>query len=516
MTTEPPGARILPCGPRAVLVEVANAVEVAGLHRWLDGFGLPGLEVLVPAARTVLVRTAAPLESVADAVAGWRPEAEVEVERSTSPEDVVEIPTVYDGADLEAVAESVAMPVDEVITRHSAPTYTAAFCGFSPGFAYLVGGDPGLRVARRNEPRTRVPAGTVAIGGEFCAVYPSASPGGWQLLGSALTEVWNVDRPAPALIVPGARVRFIPVQPGSAPARRAAHAERDATPTGARYGLEVLVAGPLATVQDDGRRGFEHLGVGRSGAADPDALGLGNRLVGNKQGTAAIEVTLGGLEVVFLRAALIALTGAPAVATVHGGPPVGQGAPVALPAGARLTLGPPREGLRTYLCVRGGIGVPPVLGSRSTDTLGGLGPPPLGPGDLLVVGDDPGTPIEVDVAPQPRRAQRVRVWPGPRGDWFTGGLAALSANAWRVQPDSNRVGVRLTGPPLRRARDDELPSEGMVEGAVQVPHDGQPIVMLADHPVTGGYPVVAVVDPADLGIVAQARPGDALQFVSIH
>jgi biotin-dependent carboxylase-like uncharacterized protein len=215
---------------------------------------------------------------------------------------------------------------------------------------------------------------------------------------------------------------------------------------------------------------------------------------------------------------VLAITGAVPDVAVTGGPPIGHHAPATLPAGARVRLGVPRAGLRSYVAVRGGVDVAPVLGSRSYDTLGHIGPPPLRAGDVLAVGPDPGTAIDTEVAPvrssDPDAA--VRLWAGPRSDWFVDAIDALVAGPWLVRPDSDRVGARLEGPPLRRTRDDELPSEGLVTGAVQVPHDGRPIVMLADHPVTGGYPVVAIVDPADLPIVAQARPGTALRFVAVR
>lgn len=280
--------------------------------------------------------------------------------------------------------------------------------------------------------------------------------------------------------------------------------------------IVVVAPGPLATIQDGGRVGYRAIGVGEAGAADGAALALANRLVGNEPGAAGIEVTMGGLVIELRALTVIAVTGALTDATVTGGPPLGHDAPAAIPAGARVALGTPRVGLRTYVAVRGGIDVAPVLGSRSHDTLGRLGPAPLGAGDVLVVGPDPRTPIATEVAPVAAvdPTAPVRIWPGPRADWFTDSLGALSARAWLVRADSDRVGVRLDGAPLRRARDEELPSEGLVTGAIQVPHDGRPIVMLADHPVTGGYPVVAVVDPADLAIVAQARPGTPLRFTT--
>jgi biotin-dependent carboxylase-like uncharacterized protein len=282
--------------------------------------------------------------------------------------------------------------------------------------------------------------------------------------------------------------------------------------------LGVLAAGPLATVQDAGRPGWAAIGVPRSGAADAASAALANRLVGNDPAAAVVEVTAGGLRIRAERTLLVAVTGAPAPVTVDGRPaPVN--APFTVAAGAVLALGLPRAGLRSYLAVRGGVDVPPVLGSRSTDTLSGLGPAPLRPGDRLPVGDLAADEPTVDVAPvaPPAPSPVLRLLPGPRRDWLSPeAWAALTGGPWTVSADSDRVGLRLAGPRLARARDDELPSEGLVAGAVQVPPDGAPVLFLADHPVTGGYPVLAVVVTADLPAAAQLRPGDRLRFRSSH
>lgn len=281
--------------------------------------------------------------------------------------------------------------------------------------------------------------------------------------------------------------------------------------------LTVLAAGPLATVQDRGRCGHAGIGVPRSGAADAAAADLANRLVGNLDSAAVVEVTAGGLRVRAERTLLVAVTGAPAAVIVDGRP-APSGAPFTLAAGSELGLGTPTVGLRTYLAVRGGIDVPPVLGSRSTDTLSGIGPAPLAAGDGLPVGDLRGEEPFVDVAPlrHPSPAPVLRVLPGPRRDWLDASAwADLTSRRWTVTANSNRVGLRLDGPRLARERDDELPSEGLVAGAVQVPPDGAPVLFLADHPVTGGYPVLAVVTTADLPAAAQLRPGDVLRFRAV-
>jgi biotin-dependent carboxylase-like uncharacterized protein len=278
--------------------------------------------------------------------------------------------------------------------------------------------------------------------------------------------------------------------------------------------LVVLEPGPRATVQDRGRPGWTAVGVPRSGAADLAAHDLANRLVGNRPDAATVEVTAGGLRVRAEVAVLVAVTGAPAPLLVDGRP-APPNAPFGLPAGAVLQLGLPPGGLRSYLAVRGGVDVPPVLGSRSTDTLSGLGPAPVAAGDRLPVGHLAGEQPVVDVAAVAGPAERavLRVLPGPRRDWLEPtAWAVLCSAEWEVSVDSDRVGVRLTGPVLARSRDEELPSEGLVTGAVQVPPDGAPVLFLADHPVTGGYPVLAVVVTADLPVAAQLRPGDRVAF----
>ncbi|MCX5408609.1 biotin-dependent carboxyltransferase family protein [Streptomyces sp. NBC_00335] len=284
-------------------------------------------------------------------------------------------------------------------------------------------------------------------------------------------------------------------------------------------GLEVVRAGALTTVQDRGRPGYAHLGVPRSGALDTGAHALANRLLGNPPGAAVLETTLDGVG---LRAVggpvTVAVTGAPCAVRVDGRA-AAWGAPVLLRAGSELEVGRAESGLRGYVAVRGGFAVQPVLGSRSTDLLSGLGPPVLSAGALLPVGapgPDPVAGADAPAAPGPPAELVLPLRLGPRADWFTAQslTARLLRAAYRVSAASNRIGLRTEGPPLVRARGGELPSEGMVLGAVQVPPDGQPVVFLADHPVTGGYPVVGVVPPGPaLDAAAQARPGVPVRFV---
>ncbi|MFV2017927.1 biotin-dependent carboxyltransferase family protein [Micromonospora sp. LOL_023] len=292
--------------------------------------------------------------------------------------------------------------------------------------------------------------------------------------------------------------------------------------------IEVVRAGALTTVQDHGRPGWAHLGVPRAGALDQPALALANRLVGNPPAAAGLEVTLTGCTLRFPAGATIALTGAPATMLLG---PIGSGTPQPagrrmgfltpepVPAGGLVRIGPASYGVRSYLAVTGGIAVPPVLGSRSTDTLAGIGPAPLADGDVLPIGERPAAGRPGGLLPAadavgwsaPPDPVRLAIRLGPRADWFTGeAVRRLFDTAYAVSPVSNRIGVRLTGAALPRAIAEELPSEGLVLGAVQVPGDGQPLIFLADHPTTGGYPVIGVVD--DVTALAQARPGTTVEF----
>nr|WP_283774829.1 carboxyltransferase domain-containing protein [Brachybacterium equifaecis] len=554
-----------PMGALAVLLTLPTLEDVIAWHAELTARPVAGQVEALAAARTVLVGCVSPAAAAAalGALAARTPGAARSAEGQA-----VQIEVVYDGEDLEEVARLTGFSPQGVIDAHTGTAWTAAFGGFAPGFTYLTGGDARLQVPRRSTPRTAVPAGSVALAGEYSAVYPGASPGGWQLIGRTDAPLWRTDRAQPALIAPGDTVRFVAVREqarvgagagavsadGQAPpADGAGSAQRDAdaaTPLAPAAtaalapALHVLDPGLRTLVQDLGRPGRGDLGVTASGAADAPSARQANRLVGNDEGAAVLESLLGGTAVRAGEQALVlALSGAPASATISpsaaderpdrpdltpdrpGRPdrPAPHCAPFALYPGETLRLAPPAAGLRTYLAVRGGIDVPPVLGSRATDTLSGIGPAPLAGGDVLPVGTEPHRavgPAETPATTPPAAGERavLRMLPGPRADWFgEGGAQQLCAREWRVGPASDRVGVRLAladeaGAPLQRERDGELASEGMAPGAIQVPPSGLPVVFLADHPVTGGYPVIAVVHPDDLPRLAQLAPGTAVRF----
>ena len=264
--------------------------------------------------------------------------------------------------------------------------------------------------------------------------------------------------------------------------------------------LRIVQVGFATTVQDHGRAGLGHVGVPTAGAVDRRTHDLMNRLVGNSPDAATIE-TLGALIVEAIRPVVVARS---TDASRH-----------TLAAGDRFRVDAPADSVWAYLSVRGGIDVDSVLASRSTDTLGHVGPGPLRSGEVLIVGADPGTELAAEHAPERRGSDgTVRIWDGPQHDWFVGGRHALVERPWRVTNELSRVGVRLeTGDFARTTRSEpQMSSIGLVEGAIQITPAGEPIVMLANHPTTGGYPVIAVVEPDDLPDLVQTRPGAVIRF----
>ena len=497
-------------GTRAVLLELEDLQQVAAWRAAVtqlvgDGM-LVAPEDVVPGARTLLLDGVDPA-AVRRALAGLGNPASVPDWLDAPP---VTVPVVYDGADLGEVARRWGVSEREVVARHTATEFRVAFCGFAPGFPYLVGLDRPM--PRRQTPRPSVPAGSVGLAGRYCGIYPTASPGGWQLLGTTAVPLFDVSRDPPALLPPGCRVQFVET---SGPVQAPAVARVTAVTERHDRAFTVLRAGALTTVQDSGRAGFAHLGVPRAGPLDAPAARLANRLVGNPEAAALLETTVDGVRLRTVSAVTVAVTGAQALLTVDGRA-APWGVAVGVPSGGVLDVGPATVGVRSYVAVAGGFALPPELGSRSYDTLSGLGPPPLSDGDLLPVGRPSGPlpAVAFTVPPAARQPVVLRLRPGPRDDWFgAAGLAVLWSQTYQLSPTSNRVGARLVGPPVPWLRDGELDSEGVVLGAVQVPPDGQPVVLLADHPTTGGYPVIGLIDPRDLAALAQARPGTMVRFV---
>ncbi|MDR7084117.1 KipI family sensor histidine kinase inhibitor [Arthrobacter ginsengisoli] len=513
-------------GTRAVLAELSATRDVLALQALLLENPLPGQMDVLAAAETVLVTADSPAAARRIAARLLELDLTAPVQRDG---ELVVIDTVYDGEDLAEVGELTGLGTEGVIAAHTGQIWTVAFAGFAPGFGYMIGENQALEVPRRSSPRTAVPAGSVALAGNYSAVYPRRSPGGWQLIGRTGARMWDLDREQPALAAPGHRVQFRAVRDVLALGREHPAPQPASAVTS---GLRIVSPGLQSLIQDLGRHGHSGLGVSAAGALDRASLRRANRLVGNAPSAAAVETVAGGLSVQAVGDQVLAVTGAPAELTIEtpydadsddafSGEAwqrtVPMATPFALLDGETLTVGAPESGFRSYLAVRGGVDTAPVLGSRSTDTMSGIGPAPLAAGQLFAAGGEAESGVVGNPELQPdfpgTGVTVLDVVPGPRADWFdAAALATFCGQDWEVTPQSNRVGMRLQGTALQRTRQGELPSEGTVAGALQVPPEGLPVLFLADHPITGGYPVIAVVVDSQLDRAAQVPIGGKIRF----
>jgi KipI family sensor histidine kinase inhibitor len=512
--------RVLPLGDAAATIELGEALDpetngrVRALDHDLARAPFEGFREAVPTLRSLLV--------LYDPGAIRFPAVERDLLSRAAGEGAPppagrrhEIPTLYGGEggpDLADVARERGLDDAALVALHSSRTYTAYMLGFTPGFAYLGLLPEALASPRRPTPRVRVPAGSVAIAGRQTAVYPVASPGGWRLIGRTSRRLFDPLRAEPALIAPGDHVRFVPVDE-LAPVEEAVRRE----PAARTAVVEVLDPGLLTTVQDAGRAGHRRLGVGAAGPLDADAHAAANRALGNPENAAAIECTVAGPALRFLAPVHVAVAGADLEAWLEradlGAWPVPPGAAVLARPGNRLRFAGRRAGCRAYVAFRGGIDVPVVLGSRSTDLqagFGGLDGRALAAGDeLAVLPSAEGRPDRERPPVRLSSSVTVRVVLGPQADHLEPeSVARFSSTAWRVGPTSDRVGCRLEGERLRHRGPAEILSDGMVPGSIQVPPDGLPIVMMADGPTTGGYPKIATVVTVDLPLLAQLVPGE--------
>ena len=495
-------------GPRALLLELETLDEVLACHQQLAASPLPGQVDAVAAARTILLRfTSRPaLRAAREAL------SLLEIgEFSAQDARIVELEVIYDGEDLEELATHLGMSAEALVNWHSGQDWTGAFGGFAPGFTYCVPSRQGshstgdaVDVPRRSSPRTAVPAGAVALAGEFSAVYPRISPGGWQLIGHTPAQLWDLSREehgeSPALVSPGDSVRYKPVTAHTGTSSATAEApppRQTADPRAGTPALSVVEPGLQTLIQDLGRIGHSDLGVSRAGVADEAAARQGNRLVGNGPQAAVLEVLHGGLVLRAETTVVLAVTGAqvplrissasadtvpagteptdtePADTEPTDSPPTDSSlesssrpaplcAPFALLAGDTLSLGAPEVGLRAVVAVRGGIAAQEVLGSVSADTMSGLGPAPLAADDSLftagpaqhAVGEpeavhtsatlDDADPAEVSGTASRPPSPQLRFTYGPRHDWFSPEEALrLRTQSWTVTQASNRIGIRL-------------------------------------------------------------------------
>ncbi|MDY5785860.1 urea amidolyase family protein, partial [Corynebacterium sp.] len=470
-----PSAEIKRVGTRALIVDLPDLDAVMDWHSALSSDPLEHQTDVVAAARTVLVTFDSPTAATraAERLRSFQPGR---AERAT-PRDI-EIEVLYDGADVEELAASLSMSRAELIEWHTSTTWAAAFGGFAPGFTYCVPEDSSraLDIPRRSSPRTEVPAGAVALAGDFSAVYPRVSPGGWQLIGTTRTPMWDSEATPPALVAPGDRVHYIAVD-ALAPSESSKRRQRDRPPR--RPILTIDDPGLQTLYQDLGRPGNGNLGVTPSGCADRASSATANAAVGNARSATVLE-NIGGARLTALAEAVICVTGADAEVTVDGRPAL-LATPVIVPAGAEVAIRPPSIGMRNYIAVRGGLVADTELGSTTADMLSGLGPAPLQAGDTVALSLTRPQSANARLT-NPLCVTRegvdtvgvVRCVLGPRDDWFSREeVERFLSTTFTVTARANRIGLRLeSDTPLEREHVGELPSEGMVAGSVQIPPSG--------------------------------------------
>ncbi|CCW30930.1 urea amidolyase family protein [Xenorhabdus nematophila] len=515
--------RFLPINFNTIMVDLKGLSATLALLDSLNMAPIPGIEEIIPAARTLMIRFR-PIKISAQQLAEEICHRDLQ-ERSYAAGKKIEIPVHYNGEDLAIVAEILGMTIQEVIRQHTENEYTVAFTGFAPGFAYMVSDTSSWDIPRKKIPRTYIPAGAVALAGEFSSVYPQASPGGWQIIGITTERMWDLSRLSPALLQPGYRVNFrnagrlrTTVGLPEVPSRNTASCP------GTSCHLEILSVGLQTLFQDLGRIGQSGLGISESGALDKSALRGANRIVGNVSDQACLEIAQGGFKAIAHGQIVIAITGAPCPIEIK--TPEGETLyvntyqPIDLNDGDEISLGTPAAGMRSYLAVRGGFAVPAILSSHSFDTLSNIGPSPLNVRDKLAVREISHCAAvsfsETPAFAMPNKEDVVilDIILGPRTDWFTQeALNLLSQQIWQVTPQSNRIGLRLNGKhSLSRTKQQELPSEGTCTGAIQIPASGQPVLFLADHPLTGGYPVIASVADYHLDLAGQVPINARIRF----
>jgi len=539
----------------------------AALARSLESGGNSGIREIIPAPTTLLLDFHPEAHPLDRSTVQRLVEQAIAHPANTEAERCVEIPVHYGGPDLERVARQAGLSPEAVIERHHQGRYRVLCLGFAPGFPYLGGLDATLATPRLATPRPRVPAGSVAIGGDHTGVYSIPSPGGWNLIGQTSTRLFDpqaADWETMFRLRAGDRVRFVPIaspagneagiplKGGSSPGSSAvdpmttALATRPEPPAGQPV-LRILDPGLGVSLQDTGRQGLRRFGVPSSGTMDPVAAAWANRLLDNPPDAPVLELCLQGQRLEMLRDGWIAVCG--------GSPPRGQAPYRAfrVRAGQSLDFGPGESGVWTYLAVPGGFRAEAFLGSGSANPRAGIGRT-LRSGDLLHrhSADDWQPPSGIasrGVSPDQWGPDRdmgpLHVWPGPQWDQFDAeSQSRLFETEWYITSQCDRVGYRLrsdqgdrhgadrpTQTPPGRAQDPthsatrphtpgglawhggSLISEPVLPGSIQIPADGQPIVTLHDGPTLGGYPKIAWIDPRDLPRLVQRRAGQPVRFV---
>ena len=500
---------------------------------------VPGLDSLViqlqrntKDPKTVREQALADLQKIGE-------QFEKQKSRKTSPNKIHRIQVCYHqdlGLDLPAIAKACKLSIEEAVRLHKESLYTADILGFMPGFAYFGGLNPKLRLSRLTSPRPAVPKGSVAIAELQTAIYPRVTPGGWNIIGRSPNKLFDIDKNPPGLFMAGDQMQIAEISLDEFhrldKANTSKEVIRSLDKNKSAAFIEVLQAGTFSTIQDEPRSGFSHWAVGPGGTCDIASLHLANALVGNSPEMAAIEMTSSGPSLLFHEATCIAWVGANCEGIVNNQHIPGN-RPVWIPKGAILQFSPLNPGFRSLLAIGGGLDLPETLGRFGSHISADIGPRRLEKGDHLTL-LNPKVPlkssflkslyIENDLPAYPKWHIRspflpshlitqIRCLAGPHLSFLGAKERELFwSTIWTVSNQSNRMGVRLQGAFKVKKDLPHIPSQAIAFGTVQFPPSHEPIIMLAEHQTTGGYPRLAEVIDSDLMKLAQAKPGSKLQL----
>ncbi|MFW1951973.1 5-oxoprolinase/urea amidolyase family protein [Acinetobacter beijerinckii] len=503
------------------LIEFQSLEETMAVYYCLKQAQHPHIKELIPAARSILIYFDPLLVEIRSLIQ-WISNQKIGQHVLRQGKEIV-INTRYNGIDLNNVAEYLGISTDQVIQKHTNSDWQVAFIGFAPGFAYLINPKQVFgSIPRLASPRKKVSAGAVGLAGEYSGIYPKDSPGGWQLIGQTDEILWDSQRKQPALLLPSDRVIFKDISHNPTQVSVPAQSFSQDDSFKKSVVLHVKNVGLQVLLQDEGRKHLAELGVGRAGAMDQTAFQQANLIVGNPNNAAVLEVLNGGLRLEVLEPTVIAVTGAETEVWIRylgtDKVKVSMYQPIALDSDDEIYIAAPTAGIRNYVAVRGGIAVEQVLNSASYDSLAGLGPCPLQVEDKIYSAELKTQPVSLNAIPikLPKQGEMINVdlVLGPRTDWFVEeSLDLLFKQSWLVSTESNRIGLKLVGDmPLERQFNQELASEGCCTGALQIPPNGQPVLFMNDHPITGGYPVIAAVASYHLDLIAQIPVGCSIQF----
>jgi len=528
--TEPP--LVTRMGESALLATFGTRItksanlRVHALTRHMRRLSPPGLIDLVPAYASLLVRFDPSLADEA-ALSEHLVEAETDEPAEASGRTHT-VPVTYGGdfgPDLEELAHTRGLDADSVIRLHTGRAYMVYFLGFMPGFAYMGSVSRSIASPRLASPRTRVPAGSVGIAGRQTGIYPMSSPGGWRIIGRTSYPLWDVTQQPPATFAPGDLVRFVSSDWQETDLQAGQLSRLPIRPV-----FQVVTPGALTTVQDLGRPGYGSTGLPQGGAMDPTAVWRANALVGNAPDAAVLETVWTGLTLLALRTVTVAVAGAEGNCYVDSFR-VPEGCSWLVRGGSTVRFEPLPGGRvagRIYLAVSGGFEVPDILGSRATylpASVGGYSGRALAAGDLLGSGQSKHEPVAVAGRNWTRERRQTGHVTTLKIMRFAGvqkttnrAFRHLLSNEWTVDERSDRMGTRLrsAGESHLQGRRHEQTSFGVVRGAVQLPPDGNPIILNADHQTTGGYPLLGAIAEVTWPHIASLVPGDRVRFEEIR